>query len=103
MKEFNNPLSKSGCLNAVPGLELKRLEALQDSVILCFAANKEMMVMGYQEGSLAKKRGFVIPSRGRKSGEHRKRTDVFGGGEKLYPCSLFLQRSQQKELDTKQK
>lgn len=32
-KEFNNPLSKSGCLNWVPGLELKGLEALQDSVI----------------------------------------------------------------------
>lgn len=62
------------------------------------------MVMDYQEGSLAEKRGFVIRSRGRKSGELRKGTDVFGGGEKLnYPCSLLLQWSQQEELDTKQK
>lgn len=38
--------------------------------------------------------------KGRKSGELRKGTDVFGGGEKLnYPCSWLFQ----KELDIKQK
>lgn len=45
----------------MPGLELKGLEALQDLVVHAApAANKEIMVMDYQEGSLAKKRGFVI-------------------------------------------
>lgn len=32
-KELNSLLSKSGCLNSELGLELKGLEALQDSVI----------------------------------------------------------------------
>lgn len=52
------------------------------SVLHGLAMNNKIMVMGYQEGSPAKKRVFVIRSRGRKSGELRKRTDVFGGGGK---------------------
>lgn len=32
-KEFSNHPSKSGCLDLVPGLELKGLEALQDLVV----------------------------------------------------------------------
>lgn len=83
-KEFSNPVSKSECLNfgAWPRAERAGSSA-RFSVPHRLAVNNKIMVMGYQEGSPAKKkRGFVIRSRGRKSGELRKRTDVFGGGGK---------------------
>lgn len=88
-KEFSNPVSKSECLNfgAWPRAERAGSSA-RFSVPHRLAVNNKIMVMGYQEGSPAKKKEALWYGQGEGSLENLEKEQMFlEVGEKLnYPC-----------------